>query len=94
MAAIGDAFLLGDCSPGSAPPPKPASRIFLNQGSLEGLLVKTSPTHPCPFRPDDFFMGNDGFREFGLSGDLPPGSASLPRLVGRDLLVRKSSKQS
>jgi hypothetical protein len=48
MTAIGNASFLGDFPPGSAPPPKPAGRNFLIQDSVEGLLAKTSPTHPCP----------------------------------------------
>jgi hypothetical protein len=48
MTAIGNASFLGDFPPASAPPPKPASRNFLIQDSVEGLLAKTSPTHPCP----------------------------------------------
>ena len=48
MTAIGEASFLGDFPPGSAPPPKPVSRNFLIQDLLEGLLAKTSSTHPCP----------------------------------------------
>jgi hypothetical protein len=51
MTAIGNASFLGDFPPGSAPPSKPASRNFLIQDSVEGLLAKTAPTHPCPKRP-------------------------------------------
>jgi hypothetical protein len=48
MTAIGNASLLGDFPPGSAPPPKPASRNFLIQDSVEGLLAKNLTDSSVP----------------------------------------------